>query len=223
MCQTARRGMSPFEQQPEMVAGVVLAGGRSRRMGSDKALLELDGVSLVERAARRLAAICSRVVVADGGRGVLDRVTSVPDGPGQGPVAGILGAAAAFPGTSLLVLACDLPRVPISLLGELATRTTSDWAVPRWRGRLEPLCALYRAPALEALGRRVADGILAPHRLAELDGLETGGLEIDYFDEERLRRHGDPTVMFTNLNRPEDVDLLKGNRGDDPDRRPAAD
>jgi len=207
--------MSPFEQRPEKILGVVLAGGHSRRMGTDKALLELDGLTLVERAARRLAAICSQVVLADGGRNMLDGVQSVADGPGKGPVAGILGTAAAFPDTALLLLACDLPRVPIGLLGELASPTPYDWTVPRWRGQLEPLCALYRPRALDALRRQVEAGVLALHRLAELSGLTSGGLEIDYLEEDKLRRHGDPAVMFTNLNRPEDIDLLKGSRSGD--------
>ena len=207
--------MSPFEQQSETILGVVLAGGQSRRMGTDKALLELDGVSLVERAGRRLAAICSQVVLADGGRGAIDGLQSVADGPGQGPVAGILGAAAAFPDAALLILACDLPRVPISLLGELASPTPHDWTVPRWQRRLEPLCALYRSAALAALRRQVGNGVLAPHRLVELGSPGDGGLEIDFLEEDKLRRHGDPAVIFTNLNHPQDFDRLKGSRSDD--------
>lgn len=204
--------MDTRQAKPEMPVGVVLAGGSSRRMGRDKALLELDGVSLVERAARRLASICSTVVIADGERGLLDGARSVPDGSGQGPVAGILGAAEAVPATSLLLLACDLPRVPISLLAELATRSTADWVVPRWQRRLEPLCALYRPAALDGLRAQVANSILAPHRLAE-----HSGLRIDYLDEDRLRQHGDPRIMFTNLNRPGDLDAFRGSRVDPSD------
>jgi len=204
--------MSPLAKQPELVLGVVLAGGHSRRMGTDKALLELDGVSLGERAARRLGAICSRVVVADSGRDTVARVPSIVDGFGEGPIAGILGAAAAYPDTTLLILACDLPRVPISLLGELATRTAFDWSVPRWEGRLEPLCALYGPRALTALHDQASLGVLAPHRLAQRTELE-----IDFLDDEKLLQHGDPATLFTNLNQPQDVALLKGNRSADAD------
>lgn len=207
--------MSPSEPQGTTVLGVVLAGGQSRRMGGDKALLELDGVTLVERAVRRLVAICSRVVLADGGRKTLAGTRSVDDGPGQGPAAGILGAAEAHPGSALLVLACDLPRVPIGLLGQLASPTAGDWTVPRWQDRLEPLCALYRPAALEALRRQVERGVLAPHRLAERAPTDDNGLTIAYLEGEALRRHGDPAVMFTNLNRPQDLDRLRGNRSAD--------
>lgn len=209
--------MNSLESQPATVLGVVLAGGESRRMGGDKALLELDGVTLVERAVRRLAAVCSRVVLADGGRETLPGTASVEDGPGKGPAAGILGAANAHPSASLLVLACDLPRVPIGLLSQLASPAGSDWSVPRWQGRLEPLCALYRPAAVDALRRQVERGVLALHRLAEFDIPDDEGPEISFLEGAALRRHGDPAVMFTNLNRPQDLDRLRGNRGEDRD------
>lgn len=197
------------------VLGVVLAGGESLRMGGDKALLELDGVSLVERAVRRLAAICAHVVLADGGREILPGTASVADGPGRGPAAGILGAANAHPGASLLVLACDLPRVPIALLGHLASPAAGDWAVPRWQDRLEPLCALYRPAALDALRSQVQEGVLALHRLADLDVAKGGGLSITCLEGGSLSQHGDPAVMFTNLNRPQDLERLRGSRSED--------
>ena len=98
---------------------MVLAGGTSRRMGRDKAALAVDGATLTARAAQRLLGVCSRVVIADRGRGLLPDLPSLPDGPGAGPAAGILGAALVWPGHPLLVLACDLPRVPEPLLWEL--------------------------------------------------------------------------------------------------------
>src|SRR6476659_8186021 len=98
--------------------GLVRAGGESRRLGSDKA--RWDRAALPARAAGALAAVCAEVAVADRGRGLLPGRPSLVDGPGRGPAAGILGGAAAYPGRPLLVLACDLPRVPADLLAELA-------------------------------------------------------------------------------------------------------
>ena len=188
--------------QPAAVVGVVLAGGASSRMGRDKALLRLAGVPLAERAASKLAAVCGETLIADGGRGVLPGYASVPDEACPGPAAGILGAAAATPGRSLLLLACDLPLVPVALLELLAaTPSEVDWVVPRWSGRLEPLCALYRPPALAALAARVACGDLAPHRLAE--GTD---LAVRYLDESDLAGLGSPRTLFTNVNRPEDLE-----------------
>ena len=186
------------------VVGVVLAGGESRRMGRDKATLATSRGTLPGLAALRLAAVCPEVAVADGGRGLVPELRSVADGEGSGPAAGILGAAATYPGRSLLVLACDLPEVPEALLREIARPSGFDWVVPRWRGRwqerIEPLVALYRPPALTALGDLVAGGTLAPHRLAEVPGLS-----VRYLPGELLARFGPPERMFRNLNTPEEL------------------
>lgn len=171
-------------------------------MGRDKAGILLDGESLVRRAASLLAAVCSEVVLADRGRGLLPGVPSLPDGPGRGPAAGILGAARAFPGRSLLVLACDLPRVPRSLLEDLARSTGFDWAVPRRDGRLEPLCALYAPAALAALEARVERGDFALHHLAQED------LAVRYLEEAELARFGRPEEILLNVNSPEDLEKL---------------
>jgi molybdopterin-guanine dinucleotide biosynthesis protein A len=193
--------------------GLVLAGGRSARMGEDKGRLDAGGESLAARAARRLRAVCAEVAVADRGRRLLpgppelpsiqsihQSIRSIPDGAGEGPIAGLLGGALAYPGRSLLALACDLPEIPIALLAEIGKPSGFDWVVPRWRGRLEPLCALYRPPALAALAANVSQGALAPHLLAEV-----AGLSVRYLDGALLARFGAPEAMFVNLNGPEDV------------------
>ncbi len=181
--------------------GVVLAGGESRRMGRDKAGLTIGGETLPALAARRLAGVCAEVAMADGGRGLLPGLPSLADGPARGPAAGILGAAAAYPGRPLLVLACDLPRVPAELLAELARQEGIDWAVPRWDGRVEPLCALYGPAALAALASRAGRGLLGPHGLAE-----ESELAIRYLEGEALARFGDPAEVFLNLNTPADLE-----------------
>jgi molybdopterin-guanine dinucleotide biosynthesis protein A len=193
--------------------GVVLAGGASRRMGRDKAALAVDGETLAARAARRLLGVCTRVAVADGGRGLVPGLPSLRDAPGPGPAAGILGAALAWPGHPLLVLACDLPRVSEALLRELARRRPSaqdgetddaggpDWVVPRWERGLEPLCALYRPAALAALAAAVQRGVAAPHRLAE-----AAGLRVRFLEGESLLQFGQPADLFLNLNTASDLE-----------------
>jgi molybdopterin-guanine dinucleotide biosynthesis protein A len=182
--------------------GVVLAGGAARRFGRDKALAEIEGVTLVERARRTLAAVCAEVVIADGGRGLLATAESAPDGPGAGPAAGILGAALRRPGRPLLVLACDLPRVTAALLERIAG-AEGDWVVPRLAAGLEPLCALYRPRALEELARQVRSGELALHRLAAAD------LRVRYLDAADLADLGDPERLLWNVNTPDDLRIAE--------------
>jgi molybdopterin-guanine dinucleotide biosynthesis protein A len=173
-------------------------------MGRDKAILSLCGETLAARAARRLLGAGTQVALADGGRGLLPGLRSVADGAGRGPAAGILGAAREWPGKSLLILACDLPEVPAALLAALAAMAArvpaAGWIVPRWRRGIEPLCALYRPPALAALAAAVARGVVAPHRLAEAPDLA-----IDYLEGESLSCFGSPADLFLNLNTPEDL------------------
>lgn len=194
-----------------MPIGVVLAGGLSRRMGRDKASLAIGdgggGASLARRAARTLSAVVPRVLVADRGRGLAPPWESVADGPGRGPVAGLLGAAREAPGRSLLALACDLPGVPAALLAALAAGS-GDLVVPETARGVEPLAALYRPRALAALARRVAAGDFALHPLAEEQDLAVERLEAD-----ELARFGDPETMFANLNTPEDLERYLRQQG----------
>lgn len=169
-------------------------------MGRDKALLPWGGVTLVAHAAERLAAVTAEVLLADAGRGYLPApFVSVPDGPGAGPVAGLLGAAQQRPGCHLLVLACDLPHVPAALLARLvAAADGSDLALPRTTHGLEPLCAVYAPRALERLAARVAAGQLDLQSLAgEPD------LVVRVLGGEELACDLDAALL--NVNRPADL------------------
>jgi len=187
--------------------GVVLAGGSSSRMGQDKATLVVGGQTLAERAAATLARVCPEVVVADRGRGVVPGLRSVDDGPGQGPAAGLLGAARALPGRALLALACDLPAVPEALLAALAGGeaewAAADLVIPRTRRGLEPLVARYGPRALAALEEQVAAGDYAPRHL--LRRRELAGVVVE---EHELARFGDPARFLANVNAPEDLARL---------------
>lgn len=187
--------------------GLVLAGGESRRLGSDKA--RWSDAALPARAAEALAAVCAEVAVADRGRGLVPGRPSLADGPGRGPAAGILGGAAAWPGRPLLVLACDLPRVPAGLLAELAQSSGTDWALPRWAGGREPLCALYGPAALARLAARVAAGRFALH------DLDKDGLVVRHLEGEELLGFGDPAEVFLNLNTPEDLERWRRSLGEE--------
>lgn len=212
--------LSAVEPRP---VGVVLAGGKSSRMGRDKASMpwppaEPAGVdpargrsrsgpasTLGGHALARLGQVTSDLLVADGGRHQESGrwrggVAAVPDGSGVGPAAGILGAARARPRQPLLVLACDLPMIPVELLAALA-RSTADVAVPVGPSGVEPLCALYSPRALEALTEGVERGELAPRTLAEMPG----NLVVERIEGSRLAAFGDPSVLFANLNSPEDL------------------
>ncbi len=189
------------------LVGVALAGGQSRRMGRDKALLRLGGGSLLERAIARLRQVTAEVLVADRGLALAPGCTarSIQDGPGAGPAAGILGAAIERPDHDLLVLACDLPAVPEALLRRLVDPIEEDAHVPRWSRGLEPLCALYRPAALALMLAEVRAGRLALHAMLRLKRLRVRHLE-----GRRLDAFGAPERLFLNLNTPEDMVRFDG-------------
>ncbi len=182
------------------VVGIALAGGQSRRMGRDKAGLLVGGTSLLESAISRLRAVTPDVLVADRGLALAPAHRSVDDGPGAGPAAGILGAAAARPDHDLLVLACDLPGVPEALLRHLAEPIAEHACIPRWSRGSEPLCALYRPAALAVMAAEVRAGRLALHAMLRRDDLR-----VRYLEGDLLAKFGPPERIFLNLNSPEDL------------------
>ena len=142
------------------MAGLLLTGGASRRMGRDKALIEIDGRRLVDRAASLLAAVADPVVEVGPGWSGLAAVREDP--PGSGPLAALSAGAAALRAAghdgSVLVLAVDMPRVGVELLRFLAGRAGTATAVPRAGGHPQPMCARYGPDVLAAVDERLSAG-----------------------------------------------------------------
>lgn len=191
------------------VLGAVLAGGASRRMGRDKALLAPGGgPPLAERAARSLEAVLAEVVmvVAEAGDPRFPGRTLVVDRhPGLGPLAGLEAALGAAGNRPVLVTACDLPHltpgVVRRLLGdermgrEMAETSTARTRVAASGDRLQPLLALY-APACHApVVAALEEGRLALFRL--LEDLVVTPVAV-------------PPAALVNLNRPRDLAALDG-------------
>lgn len=177
------------------MTGLVLAGGGSRRMGSDKALLDIDGRPLVCRVAERLATMCVAVLVASGGRHLDDLPwTQIDDrAPGAGPFGAILGGLAAASTDLVAVVAVDMPHADAALLRTLADRWTGQAAVvPVVNGRPQPLHAVYAVSALP--------------RLAVLfDGGERSVTRALRLTDAAFHAVAGPDRWARNLNTPDDV------------------
>lgn len=190
------------------VLGVVLAGGRSSRMGSDKGSIAFDGVPmarLVERLFLNLG--LDYVVSVNAGQVsdysglfapeqlIVDQATEV-----GGPLRGILSVHHARPGSDLLVVACDMPllrrSVPERLLARQDELASRDFIAFDSDG-IQPLCALYAARALRALAAQVRSGELPPFCPRKLMAAgNTLLLEPATADE---------ALQFANVNRPEEL------------------
>lgn len=162
----------------ENVAAVVLAGGRSRRMGRDKAAVVLGGRTLLQRTVDAAAAVAGTVVVvgAPGRRlppiETARPLTAVTDAvEGQGPLAGIIEGLEAVEAPVALVLGCDQPFVRPALL-ELLVETVRDHVatLPLLGDQAQPLCSAVQREALPLLRQRYEAGARAAMVLAELPG-----------------------------------------------------
>ena len=138
-------------------------------MGTDKALLEVDGTAMARRVADALLAAGADDVVAVGGDGpalATLGLRPVPDEhPGEGPLGGILTALAATTAEVVVVLACDLPAPdPSVIISVVDALDDADVAAPSHGGHLELLHAAYARSAQAALSEAFAGGERAPRR-----------------------------------------------------------
>jgi len=150
------------------LSAVILAGGRSRRMGTDKALLRLPsgGPTLIERVVAAARAVADEVIVVaeDAGRLPPMPVRTAPDAiAGAGPLAGLVAGFAAARHPDILALACDLPHLSVPLLRLMATLPRRwDALVPHLpdtgsKTGWEPLHAIYTRACLAPM-RAALDG-----------------------------------------------------------------
>jgi molybdopterin-guanine dinucleotide biosynthesis protein A len=169
------------------VAGVVLAGGRSRRMGTDKALLELGGVASVVRVVGALAHLHAVVVVAAQGQrlpalhATVVRDERADTGPLHGLATGLRAAAGAGADVAV-VCATDLPLLHPSVVDALLARLGDhDVLLPVVDGQEQLLAAVYRtslapvAAGLVSAGERRLRAVLTGVDVRRIDGAELAG------------------------------------------------
>jgi molybdopterin-guanine dinucleotide biosynthesis protein A len=156
------------------LAGVVLAGGASIRMGQTKALVEVDGRMMADRVLDALRSVGADPVIVYGGDPEELAALSAPvvsDAyPGEGPVGGVLGALeylADF-ATHVLVLACDVAMVTADAIRPLVDDAAGDTRSSVWVAateRLEPMCAVWSIEARRVVAQQFATGERALHRV----------------------------------------------------------
>ena len=173
--------------------GVLLTGGASRRMATDKAAIVWRGETLAARAARVLRSVCDPVVEVGSGVSGLPCVREDP--PGSGPLAAARGRAGRSH-APIVLLACDLPFVDAPVLRLLAEWPGAPTVIPIVDGRLQYACARY---GLDALAR--AEAALLEGRFA-LRTLAAG--EYDELGAEEWRAVGAPET-FSDVDTPEDL------------------
>lgn len=196
------------------MTGLILAGGASKRFGTPKHKLMLGGTTLLERAARRMRGLTDRVVIVAGADDVvLPGVPVINDiFSGFGPL-GAIHAGLSFTEDTCAVVGCDMPFFSVELLRFLESECMrSLCAVPKAGGFWEPLHAVYRPECISAVERLLRQ-YNAP---ARAQGERTAGPQVSWLfdqvtvvevDEDRIRRFGDPSVIFFNINSRDDYQV----------------
>ena len=182
------------------IYGLVLAGGKSRRMGADKALLTRDGESQLGRAVSLLARHLPKVFVSTRSdqadetersrhAQIIDRYDDM------GPIAGILSAMDSDPDVSWLVLACDLPNVDDATIEALIAAHSGEHPFTAYKsshdGLPEPLCAIFSPAGRANVDAFIAEGIICPRKML-------------IRSETRLLEQSNPSAL-DNMNTPADL------------------
>lgn len=181
------------------ITGAILAGGRSARMGTDKALLELQGQRLIERVHQRLAGLFATTLLVTNNPeqysflacpAVADRY------PGEGSLAGIHAALHHAPTDLVFVVACDMPFLDRDLVRHICGLEEGyDAVVPESPEGSEPLHALYRTSCLPVMERMLDNG---EKRIRDLIGRVNSRI----LPWEELARFPGARRSFLNLNTP---------------------
>jgi len=141
------------------VTGIILAGGKSSRMGTDKGLQELCGKPLISYSIKLLSEICSTIIISTssdayqsfGYKTVADEI------PGIGPMGGIYSALKQSKTEKNLVLSCDLPFVSVELLSYILKSAEGYQVAVPWQGsqHYEPLCGFYHLSILDQISNYI--------------------------------------------------------------------
>ena len=185
------------------LAAAILVGGRSRRMGTNKALvaIEPDGRPVVETVANVLKAVASDVVLVGsesaeygflGLRQVADRF------PGTGVLGGIASALLVCEHSPVLVVGCDMPFLNVDLLRYMTSLPRNYDVLAPHLDRPQPLHAIYSQRSLAVIERQLESGNFRATDLFD-------HLDVRWIDQETSRQY-DPTLLSSfNMNSPADL------------------
>jgi molybdenum cofactor guanylyltransferase len=187
---------------PSDLAAFILAGGKSTRMGTDKAFITFDGRTLLERALALARSVAPDVrIVGDpakfaGFPPVVEDIFS-----GCGPLGGIHASLGASSSNLNLMLAVDMPFVTTGLLNYLIERARDSPAtvtVPRSASGFQPLCAVYRRAFADAAQSALKQG---RYKIDALFASES----TQVISEDDLKAKGFSAEIFRNVNTPEEL------------------
>ena len=187
----------------EDISAAIMAGGRSTRMGTDKGLVLFQGKPMIGHVIERVMNVTDRIAIVTNDPGSYSHFgyPTIQDiYQGMGPLGGIQAALNHLVEAYLLVVACDMPWLQISLLEHMISlRTEGDVIVPRWTKFPEPLHAIYSKKCLGPVTESL-----------ELDIRKVvgfyGKVSVRYVDREEIQQFDPHGRSFANINTPDDIE-----------------
>jgi len=191
------------------MTSIILAGGKSSRLGRSKALQAIGGKSLIQWVVDRLAILSTEIIIATAhGEAIPSssavRIKTVADiYPGKGPLMGIYSGLIASSSSRAIVVGCDTPFLSAGLL-EYMTQicSTFDIVVPRIKNKLEPLCAVYSKNCSGHIQRLLEQNELRIDKLFSM-------VKVKYVEEDEINRFDPEHLSFFNINNQDDLDRAK--------------
>ncbi len=187
-----------------MLTIAILAGGRSERIGIDKALIPLAGVPMIEHVLSKVSGLGDELLISTNNpeQFAYLGIRTIPDMlPQAGSIIGLHGALVAAQNKHVLLLACDMPFVNRTLLEYLCElHSEADVIVPFYKGEYEPLHAIYSRSCIGAIENIVEENLYRMINIYDRVSVRTvSEREIDPVDPSGL--------SFFNVNTPEDIVL----------------
>ena len=184
------------------VSGVILVGGKSRRYGQNKALVNINGVPLIKKVLGVLENLFPSIIL----------VTNTPDTysflnlpmfedkiKGLGPLGGIFTGLNVISEKAGFFVACDMPFLNPDLIRYQATvRQGYDVVVPTLSGQFEALHALYTQNCLPGIEQMIHAGVYQTIQLYR-------SVSVRYVEEREIRRFDPKLKSFSNINKPEEL------------------
>jgi molybdopterin-guanine dinucleotide biosynthesis protein A len=191
------------------MTSIILAGGKSSRLGRNKALQVVDGKSLIQWVVDRLAMLSTEIVIVTARGEAIPSYSTVEIKtvadiyPEKGPLVGIYSGLVSSSSLRAIAVGCDTPFLSVSLL-KYMTQVCSvyDVVVPRIENKLEPLCAVYSKNCSVPI-----QGLLGQNEL-RIDKLFSM-VKVKYIEEDEINRFDPEHLSFFNINSEADLDRAR--------------
>ncbi len=191
-------------------SAIILAGGKSLRLGYNKVLEIVGNRSLLEQVISRVASLSSEIIVVATEEQIIPQFEDYPDVqvvtdiyPGKGPLGGIYTGLKTSTSTCNLVAAADMPFLNQALLGYMLGLVDGvDLVAPRVGGQVEPLHAVYMRGCLAAIEKMMKEGVLGVHKLFSR-------VNVRYVEADEIARFDPEQRSLFNINTEGDLQMAK--------------